>query len=780
MLRLATVHARRLLAPTQWRTQAVRHLGNSRAQAAAIEAAPSVESTLRRFGVSRVRPWLASALRTAGFVEPYAVQGASMERIAKHEHTVVHAETGSGKTLAYLVPILSRLEPGLPLQLLVLLPSRELALQVASEIDRLLVPPAPLNVALVVGGAGEDDDVRIQQALAAEVAAKRAEVLVGTPHAVRRALHSGERAKKKATPRFDDDGRYAGRSARELYELGGQFDFDLKPTRAVGSGSNDGGGGDHGGVAVRGLGGYDYFGAQAAGTDSANLLLAISSNLDAIVLDEVDALLPKPLLTRNNNQKVEQMAFFRQVDWAKASRNERLAHRPGGAKSSPAAKLVRRILHAVDAARSVDVDGWKAVRFTQHISRERWEAMEARRRAKQARRKPVQLVAASATVGRNVLEQLKVLFKLNSLPAVVGAHGVVRPPARDEHGQSATARMIAQLKREGKRTSTAAIRAGERTHGARGVAGVHVPSTIQHCSLAVADAEDQPRALRHAIDTLRPRVTLAVLPDDTSLEAWRTKLAEVGLPGVKMLHEAMGFPTRRSGGRAVNATASELLSMYRQGSAIAPAAAEDITGALKAGEAGEAGEGSEVGAAAQEPVLLLTTERSVRGLDLPDLDCVAMLFVPLTSDAYVHLAGRTGRSATHGTALTLVPAAEVGRLGLFTSQLGIKVRPMQPPEWLQYGLAQIEAQKEEQRRQALEAARELATEEKKAMDEAEALIKAARRERRSASGPRGGRRRLHDRRRPQRRPSAERERDGEASTAEHEPGARRARWERIE
>ena len=155
-----------------------------------------------------------------------------------------------------------------------------------------------------------------------------------------------------------------------------------------------------------------------------------------------------------------------------------------------------------------------------------------------------------------------------------------------------------------------------------------------------------------------------------------------------------------------------------------------------------------------------------------------MLFVPLTSDAYVHLAGRTGRSATHGTALTLVPAAEVGRLGLFTSQLGIKVRPMQPPEWLQYGLAQIEAQKEEQRRQALEAARELATEEKKAMDEAEALIKAARRERRSASGPRGGRRRLHDRRRPQRRPSAERERDGEAST--EQPGARRARWERIE
>ena len=31
---------------------------------------------------------------------------------------VIHAPTGSGKTLAYLVPILSRLEPRVPFQLL--------------------------------------------------------------------------------------------------------------------------------------------------------------------------------------------------------------------------------------------------------------------------------------------------------------------------------------------------------------------------------------------------------------------------------------------------------------------------------------------------------------------------------------------------------------------------------------------------------------------------------------------------------------------------------------
>ena len=45
------------------------------------------------------------------------------------------------KTRAYLGPLLSRIEPGVPLQLLILLPSRELALQVAAAVRRLACPP---------------------------------------------------------------------------------------------------------------------------------------------------------------------------------------------------------------------------------------------------------------------------------------------------------------------------------------------------------------------------------------------------------------------------------------------------------------------------------------------------------------------------------------------------------------------------------------------------------------------------------------------------------------
>ena len=102
-----------------------------------VASTADTERTLRRFGVQRLRPWLAEALAAANFSKPSAIQAAVMPRVARREDLVIHAPTGSGKTLAYLVPVLSRLEPQVPFQLLVLVPSRELALQVAGQMEQL-------------------------------------------------------------------------------------------------------------------------------------------------------------------------------------------------------------------------------------------------------------------------------------------------------------------------------------------------------------------------------------------------------------------------------------------------------------------------------------------------------------------------------------------------------------------------------------------------------------------------------------------------------------------
>ena len=670
-----------------------------------LQASSSVEATLRRFGVQRVRPWLASALHRAGFVEPLPVQGAAMERVAKHEDVVIHAETGTGKTLAYLVPTLSRLKPGVPLQLLILLPSRELALQVASEVHRLLAVDAPLHVALAVGGtsvaagvvAGGSDEaltrasaqLQAQRSLADEVSAGRAEVLVGTPHAVRRVLHTGVRdARKHAS------------------------DFDFSDSQGISSQLSFG---------KRRVGANDYFGLQQGGSDGAKLLLTIASNLEAIVLDEVDALLPKPQLSRRADRTTQQMAFYRQVDWARLSRNERLAHRPGGSLSAPAAKLVSQLLASVSAVRGPNPDE-EAGERSARVGREAERRMRSaeRRRQQESERKAarradrVQLVGASATVGRNTIQQLRYLFKLNRPPAVIGARGGVSDDGRSGGEASPTAVAIAQLRREGKRTTSAAVRAGARSHGSRGVAGVQVPRSIIHRSLTVPDDAEQPRALHFALDTIRPRSALVVVPDEAPLRGWLERLHEAGLPQARLLHEAMGFPSR--GSVATDLPDAELLASYGGGRPLTAAGAEeDVTDA-------------------SQTAVLLTTERSVRGLDLPHLDCVALMYVPKTSDDYVHLAGRTGRNhlsrsdassgAGSGTALTLVPAEEAGRLGLFTVQLGVSIKPMSPPPWLAYGIAQQEAQTREAAAARAAAAKEARAEELQAAEEAEALVAA--------------------------------------------------------
>ena len=82
---------------------------------------------------------LCERLCAAGFVRPMPIQQAAMALIAGGENAVLHAATGSGKTLAYLVPLLSRIEPGSSgLFAVIVSPSQELAIQIATEAQRLL------------------------------------------------------------------------------------------------------------------------------------------------------------------------------------------------------------------------------------------------------------------------------------------------------------------------------------------------------------------------------------------------------------------------------------------------------------------------------------------------------------------------------------------------------------------------------------------------------------------------------------------------------------------
>ncbi|HEY6885181.1 MAG TPA: DEAD/DEAH box helicase [Nitrososphaeraceae archaeon] len=77
------------------------------------------------------------ALEEIGFDDPFPIQEAAIPFILKGIDVIGQAHTGTGKTAAFSLPILTRIEHKGPVQALILVPTRELAVQVTSEINRL-------------------------------------------------------------------------------------------------------------------------------------------------------------------------------------------------------------------------------------------------------------------------------------------------------------------------------------------------------------------------------------------------------------------------------------------------------------------------------------------------------------------------------------------------------------------------------------------------------------------------------------------------------------------
>src|SRR3954453_20845360 len=110
-----------------------------------VFAAPS-------FGSLGVTAEIERKLVSRGFVEPFYIQSLVLPEAIRGRDILAKSPTGSGKTLAFGVPIVERLsEEGNRPEALVLVQTRELALQVAEEIGSFS-SGKNLKVALAYGG----------------------------------------------------------------------------------------------------------------------------------------------------------------------------------------------------------------------------------------------------------------------------------------------------------------------------------------------------------------------------------------------------------------------------------------------------------------------------------------------------------------------------------------------------------------------------------------------------------------------------------------------------
>ncbi len=92
-------------------------------------------------------------LQEMNISEPTAIQAEAIPVIMAGKDTIVQSQTGTGKTIAYLLPALQSIDPQeKSLQVVILVPTRELGMQIMQEIEKL-TQGGPIRSQQLIGGA---------------------------------------------------------------------------------------------------------------------------------------------------------------------------------------------------------------------------------------------------------------------------------------------------------------------------------------------------------------------------------------------------------------------------------------------------------------------------------------------------------------------------------------------------------------------------------------------------------------------------------------------------
>ena len=144
----------------------------------------SESPTPLRFDELGLDPKVEKVLRDVGYESPSPIQAEAIPPLLAGQHVVGLAQTGTGKTAAFALPILSRIDLSQKSpQVLVLAPTRELALQVSEAFGRYAAHLKGLHVLPVYGGQGYGVQLSALR--------RGVHVVVGTPGRVMDHLEKG-------------------------------------------------------------------------------------------------------------------------------------------------------------------------------------------------------------------------------------------------------------------------------------------------------------------------------------------------------------------------------------------------------------------------------------------------------------------------------------------------------------------------------------------------------------------------------------------------------------
>ncbi len=172
--------------PAAKKAKAKSHPSNTIQTSSEIISVDEPENALPEVSLADLPQLLQTACAKAGWNSLMPVQSRALPYLLEGRDLMVQSRTGSGKTGTYLLPLMARLNPAMPaVQALILVPTRELAVQVEQE-AKTLFKGSGFTVAAVYGGVGYGKQM--------DALRQGVSVVVGTPgrvldHLLRRTLN---------------------------------------------------------------------------------------------------------------------------------------------------------------------------------------------------------------------------------------------------------------------------------------------------------------------------------------------------------------------------------------------------------------------------------------------------------------------------------------------------------------------------------------------------------------------------------------------------------------
>lgn len=127
-----------------------------------------------RFDELNILPQILRGIKDMGFEEATPIQAQAIPVVMSGRDVIGQAQTGTGKTAAFGIPMLQKVDPSLKkTQVIVLSPTRELAIQVAEELHNLCKYLHGIKILPVYGGQDISKQIRSLKG--------GVQIIVGTP-----------------------------------------------------------------------------------------------------------------------------------------------------------------------------------------------------------------------------------------------------------------------------------------------------------------------------------------------------------------------------------------------------------------------------------------------------------------------------------------------------------------------------------------------------------------------------------------------------------------------